>query len=340
MIKRNPIAAVCLVFLAGCANTAQQVDAKQTDQPTLPAVTQPESVVATQVLQSMPDAKGLFDQGMREKAAGEFQRMIEHLMAAAEAGSADAHYELARLLSEGKIVVQDKAAARLYLERSAQLGNSEALRVMAWNSLRGDGVAADKALGERMMKQAAGSSVRAQRELGMLYANIYQPHLSSYEQADHYLTLAAQAGDAEAAYSLGRLKEGSGDTLGAIEWYEAASQKGFAKARSAMNALKNGTESNAPRVDPKGPGTGQYQTLAVDPEQLYQRAMQLLESRGNGGQEQEADAYALLVLASEGGHQLAAQEIAFQGGIKQQLDAASPGWLEAAKQRVLKGQGA
>ncbi len=332
MTKHIQGVAVSLLLLAGCSTTPPDVDAPLPGAPASPA---PMESAPVPPPVAPVDANALFEQGMAAKRAGEYQLMLERLMAASDAGNADAPYELARLLSKGRIVERDPQAANQYLQRSAELGNPEALRVLAWNTLRGDGTPADVSQGEGMMRHAAETSVRAQRELGMLYANIYKPHLSSYAEAEHYLSLAAQQNDAEAAYHLGRLKEGSGDVMGAIEWYEAASQLGEAKAGAALAALQSGEPSAAPLLVP----TYEYEQDAsysgVDADLLYQRAMELLTASRGQNLELEADAYALLVLASEQGHVQAAQELSFQGGIKQQMDEKDPQWLELAKQRAL-----
>lgn len=331
MTKHIQGVVVSLLLLAGCSTTPPDVDGPL---PGTPATAPP--VESAPIPAELPvDAGALFEQGMAAKRAGEYQLMLDRLMAASDAGSADAAYELARVLSKGRVVEHDQLAANRYLQRSAELGNPEALRVLAWNTLRGDGMPADVSQGEGMMRQAAETSVRAQRELGMLYANIYKPHLSSYAEAEHYLSLAAQQNDAEAAYNLGRLKEGSGDVMGAIEWYEVASQLGEARASAALAALQSGEPSAAPLAVPTYEYEQDTSYSDVDAELLYQRAMELLTASRGKNLELEADAYALLVLASEQGHVQAAQELSFQGGIKQQMDEKDPQWLELAKQRAL-----
>ena len=333
MSKRYTALATVLVMLTGCSTGSTQATSPDQSN-TVPATPAQLTAPAEQAVtspQAQVDAGSLYEMGMAAKAAGDYQAMIDHFMASAEAGNPQAHYELARLLSEGKVVIRDTQAAKLYLERSAALGNPEALRVLAWNTLRGDGVPRDADKGVSMMRQAAETSTRAQRELGMLYANIYQPNLNDFDQANFYLAMAAEAGDAEAAYHLGRLKEGAGDAIGAVEWYEKARAEGHEKASSALLALESGEPGAALMLAPSARHEQIAAAAAESPEGMYQRAMKLLSSQHTP--DDEADAYALLALASEAGYTAATQELTLQGGIKLRLDQQNPDWLAQAKQK-------
>lgn len=333
MSMRYTALATVLALLTGCSSdgTHATYPNQSNAMPAAPAQLAAPAEQAAISPQALPDAGSLYEMGIAAKNGGDYVEMIDLLMASAGAGNPLAHYELARLLSEGKVVVRDPQAARVYLERSAALGNSEALRVLAWNTLRGDGVSRDVEKGVSMMRLAAETSTRAKRELGMLYANIYQPNLNDPELASAYLTMAAEAGDADAAYHLGRLKEGAGDAIGAVEWYEKAISGGQAKARAALQALENGEPGAALVLEPRAHPQGGSAVGAESPEAIYQRAMRLLSSHHTP--DEEADAYALLVLASEAGYTTATQELAIQGGIKHRLDQQNPNWLEQAKRR-------
>lgn len=324
MSKRYTALATVLVMLTGCSTGSTQATSPEQSNatPAAPAQLAAPAEQAVTSPQAQVDAGSLYEMGMAAKAAGDYQAMIDQLMASAEAGNPQAHYELARLLTEGKVVVRDIQAARIYLERSAALGNPEALRVLAWNTLRGDGVPRDADKGVSMMRQAAETSTRAQRELGMLYANIYQPSLNDFDQASAYLTMAAESGDAEAAYHLGRLKEGAGDAIGAVEWYEKASAGGQEKARAALRALENGEPGAALMLAPSARHEQVAAVAAESPEAMYQLAMKLLSSRHSP--DQEADAYALLVIASDNGYTLATQELVSLASLKRRLDQWNP----------------
>jgi TPR repeat protein len=61
------------------------------------------------------------------KAAGDDASYVSYLKSAAEQGSADAHHDLAKVYTNGKIVPRDLDAAAGHLRSSAGLGNPEAL---------------------------------------------------------------------------------------------------------------------------------------------------------------------------------------------------------------------
>lgn len=329
MLNRKYAGAIALTLLSGCSTTTPYVANDSIERAGLPTeqAAADEGLSTAQQQASPEEAEALYRDAMAAKAASQYESMLGLLMASADRNHPGAHYELARLLSEGKIVVGDKEASKLYLQRSSELGNPEAKRVLAWNTLRGDYAAADIPLGVSMMHEAAESSVRAQRELGMLYANIYKPYLDDPTQAEHYLSLSANSGDADAAYQLGRLKASSGDAIGAVEWYEKAIQAGNTKAGAALSALQNG-EPIPPRPMPR------EQSLPLSGERLYRDASALLISRQRT-METEARAYAMLVLASELGSASAAQELQFLTGVKVKMDQENPSWLEEEKNRIL-----
>ncbi|MBF6615512.1 MAG: sel1 repeat family protein [Candidimonas sp.] len=324
-------------LLAGCT-------AKQSEPVSLPYMPYSASPVTASSLEISPEkdqaaqgitASELYESGMQFKELHDYAGMLDALMAAAELDHAQACYELARLLTDGKIVVRDVVSARVYLERSAELGNPEALRVLAWNYMRGEYGQVDLALGTALMSQSAASSVRAQRELGMLYANIYQPNLNDPVQAERFLRLAAQASDAEAAYNLGRLKQASGEFLDAVTWYEAAKTHGHPKASAALAALSEGRGEQTPLPQLVQQPTEPLESVeqALDGDALYRQASAIL-LKGHRTLEQESRAYALLSLASDMGHEAALQELAFVQGVKTLMDRKNPNWLEEQKRRI------
>lgn len=283
-------------------------------------------------------AEQLYHLGMQAKAAGDYQAMLDHLIAAADLEYAQSSYELARMLTEGKIVVRDIDTARFYLERSAAQGNPEALRVMAWNIMRGEYGPADIDRGKSMMHQAAEQSARAQRELGMLYANVYQPHLNDAAQAELLLTQSAETGDSEAAYQLARLKHASGDSIEAVNWFDKAAAQGHPKAKVALKSLSEGESLPVNKAHVALQATvpeasGQPAAAPLDADVLYRKANALL-LRAKRTLEQEAQAYAMLVLASEQGHKAAQGELFFQSGVKTLMDRQNPNWLEEEKSKV------
>lgn len=235
---------------------------------------------------------------------GDQDGMLVKLEMAASQGSADAHYELAKVYADGKLNGGNRSLVAEHLQASADLGNPEALRVLAWQMLRSDGEPSDRERGTAMMIQAAQRSVRAQRELGMLYLGVYKPSLNDPERGLDYLRAAAAAGDVEATGQLRKALNRLGRTTAASD-VEASLQ-----------------------LDAPGGSTDRESG-----EQLYERGSAML-ARG-GSAENQARAYALFDLAYHKGHQMAGVELRMLSGLKAEMDRREPGWLARYKSEAL-----
>lgn len=183
------------------------------------------------------DARRLVDLADQKSEEGFYEEALGYLIEAASLGSAEAHYELAKIYTRGEIVEGNSATASRHLQAAASLGYAEAYRVLGWQLIRGDSGATDIDGGLALMTMAAESSVRAQRELGMMYAGRYPFSISDVVLAKKYLSQAAQAGDVEGAYELGLLLRAEGDALGAIAALGQAADSGHTKAKDMLNAL-------------------------------------------------------------------------------------------------------
>lgn len=282
----------------------------------------------------------LYESGKALIEQGSVEEGINQLMQSAQQGYSGAHYELARLLSEGRVVYQDKQAARIYLQKAVELGNYEAKRVLAWGFLTGEYGAPDTPKGVRMMTEATEGSVRAKRELGMLYANIYKPHLNDTAKALSYLHQAASEGDAQAAYEAGRVHEALGESLEALDWYSKGADLGFKQAKAALQRLQEGKANALPKLAPVqlnlSTTSEPEKPIAALPsgQAMYEKAMALLVKKDRS-RAAEARAYALLSLASEAGYSQATTELSMLGGIKASLDALDTTWLETEKTKAL-----
>lgn len=132
------------------------------------------------------------------EANGDSVAMLQALQQAAEQGSAEAHYQLARHYQNGAPTPEEQTAALTHLSFADAMGHAEATRVLAWHYLRGIGVDADIDYGTRLLEKAAWGSVRAQREAGLLYLNIYTPHLNDSKRGLELLKAASDSGDSPA----------------------------------------------------------------------------------------------------------------------------------------------
>lgn len=227
---------------------------------------------------------------------GDQDGMMAKLEMAAAQGSAEAHYELAKVYADGKLNGGNRALVADHLQASADLGNPEALRVLAWQLLRTEDDPAGRQRGVTMMAQAAERSLRAQRELGMLYLGLYKPDLKDAERGLDYLRAAAAGGDAEAHGQLSKALSRLGRPADAAIVGQALQQEGAAGDTAQESA-----------------------------EQLYERGSAMLAKGGSN--ENQARAYALFDMAYRKGHQMAGVELRMLSGLKAEMDRREPGWL-------------
>lgn len=288
-----------------------------------------ENPISSQAVDSSASGD-LMSMANQAKDAGDNASYLAYLNSAAAQGNADAHYELAKLYTDGSLIPRDMNAATAHLRSSAGFGNSEALRVMAWQLIRGDNGPKDLGSGAAMMEEAALSSVRAQRELGMLYANLYSFHLNDRAKGVQYLTTAYNNGDAEAAFQLGKLLHADGQDLDAVPALSFAVDHGIDKARQSLAQI-DGSSLAVAQASYSG---DQVVKAGMDPEALYQRANAIMLS-SKRSLEQEAHAYALFSVAQDEGHQLAGLEVKAISGVKILMDKKDPGWLSREKTAIL-----
>lgn len=139
--------------------------------------------------------------GLAAQAAGDHARAVGFFRQAAEAGHADAAYELADALTFGRGTERDAEAARHWLELAADAGNGQAQYLVGAGYYEGHGAARDTARGLR------------------------------------YLVPAAERGDARAQYLLGHASaNGAGvpyDPAWAARWYGKAAAQGHGPAQFA-----------------------------------------------------------------------------------------------------------
>lgn len=165
--------------------------------------------------------------------------MTQALYLAAKQGSGNAHYELARELTSGKVMDVNLTAAQNHLKDAVALNHAEALRVLGLMNMRGDNMAVDVPAGMRMLEIAAQTSPRAMRELGYIYQGKAFPQVKDIEQAIRYLANGYKLGDVESAYLLGEIYRDTGQQLEAVEPLSFAAGHGHAKAKRLLAELSH-----------------------------------------------------------------------------------------------------
>lgn len=248
------------------------------------------------------------------EANQEYGSMISYLEAAANQGSGEAYYQLAKHYMKGDVVPENKALAEVHLEQAHKFGHPEAMRVLAWSALK---ERSDISTGQTMMEQAAQNSVRAKREYGMLLANLYEPHLNNVELGKRYLSEAIQAGDAEAAYQLYKLS--ANDGYASTEFLELAANAGHPQAlmTRAEKALREGDKALAAIDYEKAALTG-------DTNAIMAHATNLSVGR-YGGADAQKHAYAWFAISAENGNDAAKNELRALAGVKTLADREASG---------------
>lgn len=251
---------------------------------------------------------------------------LEYLEAAASLGSGQAHYELAKVFTEGVDRPRNLQLAQEHLLSAASLDDPEATRVIGWQMIKGQGGYEQNLMGGvAVMETFVERSIRTQRELGMLYGNLYSEFkLNDYSKSETYLGKAFKAGDVPAATALGKLYINIGRRNEALEPLLFASNKSDSVATELLATISSSAGSSR-IIESSDSGNS---------ESYYQQASAIMLGKHNF--EDEAKAYALFSIAADMGHNLAATELLAISGIKHLKDKESGSdWLDAEKTKLL-----
>lgn len=257
---------------------------------------------------------------------------VKYLEDAAAKGSGKAHYELAKYYTGTKPA--NLKLAREHVEAAASLNHPEASRVIGWMMIKGEGGYAQNLIGGvAVMEVGVNESVRTQRELGMLFCNLYSDYkLNDPVKGEAYLLQAFNAGDVLAAAALGKFYVQQARQL------DAVAPLAFAAERNDRQSAKLLATLNSGPAQQEEPALQAAQDSGPTGEAYYQRGVDIMLHQHSPSD--EARAYALFDLAADMGHNLARAELAAISGVKQMMDRQQgPGWLDAAKQEVQAGLG-
>ncbi len=161
-------------------------------------------------------------------------KVFERWEKAAEAGDANAMFNLAVCYKNGDGVVQDESKAIEWCMKAADGGVVQAMRIVGLCYKNGIGVAQeDSKAFDWFQKAADGGDARAMFNVGLCYMNgdgVVKDESKSFE----WLSRAADAGDLYAMSNVGRCyKKGTGvskDESKAFEWYKKAADGGDVQA--------------------------------------------------------------------------------------------------------------
>tara|TARA_B100002003_G_scaffold243466_2_gene267978 strand:+ start:1227 stop:2144 length:918 start_codon:yes stop_codon:yes gene_type:complete len=260
-----------------------------------------------------PPSDQAFNEAMAYGAIGDSAAMIGLLEQAARRGSADAHYQLARIYQEGKLLPADITQSITHLNLGMNMGHAESIRVLGWLYLTGNGVPESRAYGRKLLEKAAESSTRAMREYGLALANQRAPHLDDPDLGKYYLQEAAKLGDHGAQQAL-------------ADFYGAPPPMSDPAANPEID--KGFTEPEpAHPVDDNSAEAVRRRALAGDIDAAHLYALNV-SIRKFPSAEPEFDAYCWHAAAAELGSSQSASELRFLAGVKAQSDRKSPGRMD------------
>lgn len=221
---------------------------------------------------------------------------------------ADGLYSLGRQYIEGDGVDQNAAIGEHYISLSAELGKDEAKRVLGLIRLRRD-VSDAEALA--MLEEAAETSLKAQMQLGFLYANQAQPHLNDKAKGLALIEKAYRGGSGEAAYYYSRI-------VASTDLHASQEAMSFAVAQGFSKALLAAAKSSESRQ-----GSAELYLRAArsgDPAAMYEYANGLLIRKYKPtltgfDHPAEVEALAWFSLASDQGNGLATTEVGNLKGV-------------------------
>lgn len=183
---------------------------------------------------------------------GDHAQALKVIKPLAEAGNADAEYDLGTMYSDGHGVPRDPREAEAWWEKAANQGQAEAEFSLGFLLLYGAGegpnaVDADPQAGLPWLEQAAAQGhASAQYFLGYLYwSGIAVP--ADPEKALDYSLRAAEQGRADAEYQAGTIlasQRGAQNAIEAYKWLELAARQNYPGA--AQNRDRLGAERLSP----------------------------------------------------------------------------------------------
>ncbi|HET8889143.1 MAG TPA: tetratricopeptide repeat protein [Candidatus Angelobacter sp.] len=176
-----------------------------------------------------------YDLGMHVKPDG--KESIRWITKAANHGYAPAEYELGRIYLYGRGIPIDYAQALVWERKAAEKGDPRAQRDLAFMYERGFGVAADPAkAAEWNQKAAAQGNAEAQLHLAQALDEGAGVNKNA-EEARKWYGKAARQEQPAAQLELARQSAGQGNCAVAVHWYEEAAEHGEVQAMYELGRL-------------------------------------------------------------------------------------------------------
>jgi len=175
--------------------------------------------------------------GMAAFRNKDYLKAFKEWKAAADAGSAEAQFDLGVLYAQGKGTRRDLTEAAFWYRRAADQGNAAAAFALGQMYARGWGAPRDEVEAMRWFQMAAGGSETDPLPSSWVAIEGYGIP-QDYAQAAYWYHAAAMKGQAEAQYALASLyASGKGverDPEQAHHWIRASASRGYAPAQARL----------------------------------------------------------------------------------------------------------
>lgn len=191
--------------------------------------------------------------------------------------SADDLYERAKVLMQVTDHPENQQIAIDLLNQAAEMGHAESMRVLGLLALK-EGPD-QRALAISLLERSAVTSVKAKRQLGILYGNLGAIHLDNTDKAIEYFQGASAMGDGESSLYLSKIMTRLGFGEDAQKWKDIAQEQGVTTVGSTVQT----TEAPPSQQDTVLKAyTLQRSAMAGDASSMYQYGLLLLSREAQG----------------------------------------------------------
>jgi TPR repeat protein len=236
---------------------------------------------------------------------------FESVLREAQAGKADAQYNLSQMYNNGEAIARDLAESMRWLRKAAEQGLAAAQLDLGWMYQSGEGVAQDYERAARWYSQAAQQGLAAaQTNLGLMYQS-GDGVPQDYAEALRWIRKGADQGDACGQYNLGRTYRcGLGvetNNIEAMNWYRKAAEQGDASAQNDLGWMYE----QRGQADDYAEAMRLFGKAAEHGDARAQYNLGRMNESGKGVDQDNAEAMRWYRLAAAKGHQEALYKVAY-----------------------------
>lgn len=267
--KKSFALAVSLGLLGGCSSTPQY-----RPDPAIKPVIREEAPAPEYDYQEPEQASYIILEKPREETPSVAS---EPQVDPADTAVADDLYERAKVLMQVTDHPENQQIAVELLNQAAETGHAESMRVLGLLALKEGPDQRDTAIS--LLERSAVTSVKAKRQLGILYGNLGAIHLDNTDKAIEYFQSASALGDGESSLYLSKIMTRLGFGEDAQKLKDIAQEQGVTTVGSTAQAAsaapsQQDTVLNAYKL--------QRSAMAGDAGSMYQYGLLMLSKQAQG----------------------------------------------------------